>query len=236
MKFKLPIGTHRGNISESPIMRAGKESHHMPPWASFSDKLLGKGKGGKGAAILMDKDDHKLTPSHGTQTGSRRFISSQKQLVGKGYNGYKEAFERDVNALRDIKDPSNSKQTLFTKYSTQIDKARNYINSPLGKKNITNGIAQTRNQSNKPKIDLNKPTKPSKGFSTKPTKPTKIKNNAIKQNPNLQTMGKKSIKSVDSIKNKVKRDTGSKAVNSVAKGTQKTATTSAKVVAKPLTK
>jgi hypothetical protein len=212
MSKKLSEGTHGDNRKHlGGLQNSNLESHHTPAESSFSNSKL---TSGKAAAIKMNEFDHSKTASWDHNNGANDYRSKQRNLISKeGYDGYKKAFEMDV------KDIQNK---FSNKYDTQLGKARDYINSHEGKKNITNGLAIEKNQTKKPSIKKTKAVKPSKGFSSKPVNPTKFKNHGFKPNSNLQTIGKKSIKSASSIKNKVKSDTGGKALNTVAKGAQKT--------------
>lgn len=127
-----PPGTHRHNKNtEGGMAYYETESHHIPCEESFKHTNL---TSGWGIAIVMDKRDHKKTPSHPKSSHSREYRQIQKNLIDQnGYQGYVEAFKMDVENLKNIpwnKPYSNAKNLkLYDKYREEIATAEKQLYS-----------------------------------------------------------------------------------------------------------
>lgn len=82
------------NAVKNANKNRGGETHHMPSRASTGDT------GSKGPSIWMEKDDHKMTASHPSQSGSKEFRESQRELFDSGKAGQRKAM---ANEIRDVR-------------------------------------------------------------------------------------------------------------------------------------
>lgn len=87
-----------------------KEVHHMP--ADSVSKL----ERSEGPAIIMDKEDHRLTASYGNSREAQEYRAAQKELIDKG--DFKSAYQMDVDDLH---------SKFGDKYDAQIEANSKYV-------------------------------------------------------------------------------------------------------------
>ncbi|GHV24714.1 hypothetical protein AGMMS4952_00840 [Spirochaetia bacterium] len=109
-------------IIRDGIQNGALAVHHMPSYKAITDAgLLDRGSG---SAIIMEKIDHEKTASYGYSLNSIKYQNIQKELLMKGK--FDEAFQMDINDLRNIFDPICG--NLYNKYEQAINEVKQYIN------------------------------------------------------------------------------------------------------------
>lgn len=98
------------------------ESHHVWPYGSYKDVSQFKLSCGQGPAIRMEKEDHRLTKSHGNNPGFEKFQKQQRELLEKG--NYREAWN---NCIQDIRNACKKNEKPENTYDQHIQQAEKHL-------------------------------------------------------------------------------------------------------------
>ena len=111
-------GPYRGGSHRQMTKPAkdGLESHHMPP----ADSIKGTLAHSDGAAIQMERLDHKETLSFGNYKAAQLYREQQQKLIEKG--SFKEAFANDAADVRRVAAEAGDP----TRYDEAIREAQAY--------------------------------------------------------------------------------------------------------------
>jgi hypothetical protein len=193
----LPEGTHHYNKStEKAFTNYGLQSHHMPPYGSFSNSKL---TAGKGIAIPMEPEDHAKTKSHGSRIEATNYRNMQSDLIkNEGLEGYQKAYENDKNDLKSIPSPTkeNPNRTLYEKHAMEIEKTDKLVYGDYGREVIAPLLAQQKQEK------ATKTSDKSQAKTPKTDDPAKNKDKTKQESKSKE----KESKSPDKTKDKLAKD------------------------------
>jgi hypothetical protein len=96
------------------------EAHHVYAYNSYKDLSGFNVNHGQGPAIRMDKSDHRLTKSHGSNPGFSKFQEQQRQLLQQG--NHQAAWKLGVDDIRNACQKNGKPENTYDRHISQAEK------------------------------------------------------------------------------------------------------------------